>query len=234
MYGDDAGGKPGCWARFARWALRAAGWLGCCACVALVCVGCWYALAVQSMRHDPRRHGGGRHAGAHAGFSGAASVGGGPWPGVPPCVGVALQQPSAALAAPGGTWQPQPYFRRTMALRAYHGVAGRKPALPTWVVTSGLRSTTFGVVGSPFSPSGQFLALLRFPAGAEGCAVRLGEAPDADPLPFAEVLVVDLWSGTETVVAKTRGWAAQAGAHVQWGVSDAQLFYNDVVHGERP
>jgi hypothetical protein len=49
-----------------------------------------------------------------------------------------------------------------------------------------------------------------------------------------QVLVVDLWSGTETVVAKTRGWAAQAGAHVQWGVSDAQLFYNDVVHGERP
>jgi hypothetical protein len=26
-----------------------------------------------------------------------------------------------------------------MALRAYHGVAGRKPALPTWVVTSGAR-----------------------------------------------------------------------------------------------
>jgi hypothetical protein len=160
---------------------------------------------------------------------------------------------------------------------------------------TGLRSTTFGVVGSPFSPSGQFLALLRFPAGAEGRAVRVGEAPDADPLPFAEVwreereahpsfcarelarrstvlvvrtagararaartttsscarafsallraragvcftqvLVVDLWSGTETVVAKTRGWAAQSGAHVQWGVSDAQLFYNDVVHGERP
>lgn len=108
--------------------------------MALVSAACWCALAAQSMRHDPRRHGGGRHAGAHASVGGAANHGGsgeGAWPGVPPCVGVALKQPSAALAAPGGTWQPQPYFRRTMALREYPGVAGRKPALPTWVVTSG-------------------------------------------------------------------------------------------------
>ena len=47
-----------------------------------------------------------------------------------------------------------------------------------------------------------------------------------------QVLVVNRWSGQEVVVAKTRGWAPQAGASLQWGVSDSQLFYNDVVHGK--
>lgn len=53
---------------------------------------------------------------------------------------------------------------------------------------AGLHATTFGVVGSPFSPSGQFLALLRFPPGAEGRVVGVGGAPGAGPLPFADVI----------------------------------------------
>ena len=47
------------------------------------------------------------------------------------------------------------------------------------------------------------------------------------------MLVVNRWNGQEVVVAKTRGWAPKAGAYLQWGVSDSQLFYNDVVHGMR-
>src|SRR5439155_13529467 len=44
----------------------------------------------------------------------------------------------------------------------------------------------------------------------------------------AEVVVVDLHTGESRVVAETRGWDTQVGAHVQWGVDDSQLFFNDV------
>jgi len=137
--------KPTKWAQITAGALRTAGWLWCCACTGLLVLGCWRALAAQSIRHDPRRHGGGRHAGAHdnsfltvanddygeaEGYSRRSSK-------VPPCTDIKLALPSAALASPGGTWLPQPVFRRTMALPKYHGVARRKPALPTWIVTNG-------------------------------------------------------------------------------------------------
>lgn len=228
--------KPSKWAHLTAKALRALGWVGCCACTGLLILGCWRALAAQSLRHDPRRHGGGRHAGAHDNFFLAGADvynGGGEREGYsrhnapPPCSGVKLRLPSVVFASPGGTWQPQPVFRRTVTLPKYHGVARRKPALPTWIVTNGegiqhasvhlpilfvdafsivlqevhirlricampcayigSRSTTIGTVGSPFSPSGQYLALLRFPASAEGSSVQVSHEIDADPLPFAEV-----------------------------------------------
>ena len=56
--------------------------------------------------------------------------------------------------------------------------------------------------------------------------------PYEDRLPrpgdVAEVLLVDLETGEERVIADTRGWDTQLGAHIQWGADDTQLFYNDL------
>ena len=71
---------------------------------------------------------------------------------------------------------------------------------------------------SPFSPSGRFLALTRMPA----------EDRVPDPGEPAQVVLVDLETGEERVVAETRGWDTQLGAQAQWGRDDTQLFYNDM------
>ena len=39
---------------------------------------------------------------------------------------------------------------------------------------------------------------------------------------------MDLQTGKERVVADSRGWEVQMGANVQWGKTDADLFFNDV------
>lgn len=71
---------------------------------------------------------------------------------------------------------------------------------------------------SPLSPSGKFLALFRFPY------------EDHSPVPgdAGDVVIVDMKSGKERVVAKSRGWEMQLGAQVQWGASDSELYFNDV------
>jgi hypothetical protein len=71
---------------------------------------------------------------------------------------------------------------------------------------------------SPFSPSGRYLALTRL------------AAEDRLPMPgdVADVVVVDLESGTLQTVAQTRGADTQLGAQVQWGADDHSLFFNDV------
>lgn len=71
---------------------------------------------------------------------------------------------------------------------------------------------------SPISPSGRYAALFRLPFEDRG--PKPGEA--------GEVLLVDLVTGTERVVATSRGWEVQLGANVQWGGSDAELYFNDV------
>ena len=71
---------------------------------------------------------------------------------------------------------------------------------------------------SPFSPSGHYLALFRFPR--EDRSPRPGET--------GEVILVDLLSGKERVVAQSRGYEMQLGANVQWGATDAELYFNDV------
>jgi Tol biopolymer transport system component len=43
-----------------------------------------------------------------------------------------------------------------------------------------------------------------------------------------DIVVVDLATGEQNVVAKTRGWDTQMGAQVQWGATDAELFFNDM------
>jgi len=71
---------------------------------------------------------------------------------------------------------------------------------------------------SPISPSGRYVALTRFPF--EDRLPRPGDA--------AHVVLVDLDTGNERVVAETRGWDTQLGAQAQWGADDTQLFFNDL------
>ncbi len=71
---------------------------------------------------------------------------------------------------------------------------------------------------SPLSPSGKYLALFRFPY------------EDHSPVPgdAGDVVIVDMKSGKERVVAKSRAWEMQLGAQVQWGTTDNELYFNDV------
>ncbi|ODS82507.1 MAG: hypothetical protein ABS46_08765 [Cytophagaceae bacterium SCN 52-12] len=71
---------------------------------------------------------------------------------------------------------------------------------------------------SPISPSGKYIALFRIPF--EDHYPVAGD--------FGEVVLVDLASGKEEIVAKSFGWEMQVGANVQWGGSDEELFYNQV------
>ncbi len=71
---------------------------------------------------------------------------------------------------------------------------------------------------SPVSPSGRYVALLRLPYE--------NRSPVAGDL--ADVVIVDLRSKAERVVARTRGWEMQLGAQVQWGRTDRDLLFNDV------
>lgn len=71
---------------------------------------------------------------------------------------------------------------------------------------------------SPVSPSGKFLALFRFPS----------EKESPKPGDKGQVILVDLASGKERVVASSHGFEMQLGANVQWGSTDEQLFFNDV------
>ena len=93
------------------------------------------------------------------------------------------------------------------------------PAVPTWCVTPDLdRCIHRFHLSSPFSPSGRYLGLTRLPS--ENNYPKPGDA--------AEVVVVDLATGEQKIVAETIGWDTQLGAQVQWGSSDAELFFNDV------
>lgn len=71
---------------------------------------------------------------------------------------------------------------------------------------------------SPISPSGKFIGLFRMPY--ENKSPQPGDA--------GEVILVDLKTGKERVVAQSRGWEVQLGANVQWGATDKELLFNDV------
>ena len=80
---------------------------------------------------------------------------------------------------------------------------------------------------SPISPSGKYIALFRMPQ--EERAPAPGEK--------GEVVVIDLASSEEHVVATTAGWETQMGTNINWGGDDDTLLFNDVdasdwtVHG---
>ena len=93
------------------------------------------------------------------------------------------------------------------------------PSIPVYCVTpktSGAIHRFFDT--SPFSPSGRYMALTRFPFED-----RLPQPGDV-----AQVLLIDLVTGERRAIAETRGWDTQLGAQVQWGGDDRSLFYNDV------
>ena len=93
------------------------------------------------------------------------------------------------------------------------------PLVPIWCVTPKIGRVIHRFhSSSPFSPSGRYLGLTRFPR------------EDRLPAPgdVAEVVLVDLLTGEAKTVAESRGWDTQLGAQVQWGADDTQLFFNDV------
>jgi hypothetical protein len=93
------------------------------------------------------------------------------------------------------------------------------PAIPVWCVTphEGRCLHRFFDT-SPLSPSGRYLACLRLPF------------EDRLPRPCEEaaVVLVDLETATEKIVAQTIGWESQMGANINWGASDDELIFNDV------
>ncbi len=76
---------------------------------------------------------------------------------------------------------------------------------------------------SPISPSGRFLGVTRFRD-----ETRLPAMDES-----ADIVVVDLDTGEQKIIATTKGFGTQLGAQVQWGATDHDLFYNDQDHSER-
>lgn len=118
-------------------------------------------------------------------------------------------------------FQPGPY-RKQSFLRAAETKIASVPSdssvkIPVKKVSSGRIIHRFFDT-SPVSPSGRYLALFRFPS--ETSSPKPGDA--------GEVIVVDMKTGKEKVVARSRGWEMQLGANVQWGSSDKELYFNDV------
>jgi len=93
------------------------------------------------------------------------------------------------------------------------------PKVPVWCVTPGEGRTMHRFFDtSPISPSGRYVGLTRFPFED-----RLPKPGDV-----AQIVVVDLQTAEERVVAETRGWDTQLGAQTQWGADDTQLLFNDM------
>ena len=94
-----------------------------------------------------------------------------------------------------------------------------EPSVPVWCLTprEGRCFHRFFDT-SPLSQSQRFLACLRLPS----------ETSYPVPGQKAAVILVDLASGEEKIVAQTAGWETQLGANINWGASDDELFFNDV------
>ena len=93
------------------------------------------------------------------------------------------------------------------------------PKVPIWCVTPDLDNCIHRFhLSSPFSPSGRYLGLTSLPR----------EDRPPEPGDVAEIVLVDLTTGEQKVIAETIGWDTQLGAQVQWGASDNDLFFNDV------
>lgn len=105
----------------------------------------------------------------------------------------------------------------TLNWSAFPAHAAEVPGLRIAQVSSGRTIERFFDT-SPFSPSGRYLAAFRFPR--ETHSLRPGEP--------GEVVLIDLLTGGERVVAQSRGYEMQLGANVQWGQTDHELYFNDV------
>ena len=93
------------------------------------------------------------------------------------------------------------------------------PMVSVWCATPNTPRTIHRFFdSSPFSPSGQYLVSTQVPYED-----RMPVAGDV-----ARIVVTDLTTGEEKIVAETRAWDTQVGAHAQWGADDRQLFFNDL------
>jgi hypothetical protein len=125
-----------------------------------------------------------------------------------------LNCPQGFLLA--GLAMASPALGQPAATAAFPAFAGAA-TVPVVKVASGATIHRFFDT-SPMSPSGRYLALFRFPE--ETRAPKPGEV--------GEVILVDRQTGKERVVAQSHGWEMQLGANVQWGATDADLYFNDV------
>ncbi len=121
--------------------------------------------------------------------------------------GASLSSSLRASAAPA----PADFFTRFPAAKEFEA------KVPIVRIASGRIIHRFFDT-SPISPSGRYVGLFRLP----------NEVRTPQPGEVGEVVLVDLQTGKERVVAETRGWETQMGANVQWGKTDADLFFNDV------
>lgn len=98
-------------------------------------------------------------------------------------------------------------------------------ALPTWVITPPLESSLHRFFDtSPISPDNRFIAVITLHLPEVGYPF-LKEDFFTRP---ASVTLYDLQLGSSKQVATTFGWDTQAGAHLQWGATSDELFYNAV------
>jgi hypothetical protein len=93
------------------------------------------------------------------------------------------------------------------------------PKVPVWRVTPNRRGCIHRFFDtSPISPSGRYLAVCQLPF----------EDRQPEPGEAGNIVVIDLQTGQDRVVAETCGWEPQMGANINWGATDQQLFFNDV------
>lgn len=93
------------------------------------------------------------------------------------------------------------------------------PRVPVWCITPDIDGAFHRFFDtSPISPSGRYAALTRM----------LKEDRLPKPGDIAEIILIDLETGENRVIAETCGWDTQLGAQVQWGKDDTQLFFNDL------
>lgn len=126
-------------------------------------------------------------------------------------VGAVSSTLRGAASGPAVAGTPPAFFGRFPACTDFEAV------VPVVRIASGRVIHRFFDT-SPISPSGRYVALFRLP----------NEVRTPQPGEAGEVVLVDLETGKERVVAQSRGWETQMGANVQWGATDADLFFNDV------
>ncbi len=102
-------------------------------------------------------------------------------------------------------------------LRENSAYKNAKPLVPIKKICTGKVIHRFHDT-SPLSPSGAYMALFRIPF----------EDRYPGPSDAGEVVLVDMKTLKERVLAQSFGWEMQVGANVQWGATDHELFYNNV------
>ncbi len=75
---------------------------------------------------------------------------------------------------------------------------------------------------SPISPSGRYVGLTRL----------RDENHIPGPADVVDIVLVDLLTGKQQIVAQSRCFGTQLGAQVQWGKTDQELYYNDLNPGQ--